>query len=312
MTALALFAQDILGTNTVVSGAPCTSTTVPSMSVLIGAGRIYQMSALEPTTWSSLAADTTTVLKQGILTSAGVTLACLAPTTTGFSINYLVEGQYQELDQNNVTLSYYNSSNPQQPFSGAGNNGIAQPTIRAGQFVVQTKAGVAATTGTQVTPTVDSGWVPMYIISVPFGATTLTVGNIAVSSLAPFIQGNQSGVLSLTGTGFSGTAPQCNCTYRVNGAIVSLGLTLLSGTSNATTFTLTGLPPNLQPASPALGLSNQFVPLALVQNNSAYINGAYAQIAASGVISLGITGSLTAWTASGTKSLIGNLNYLLY
>lgn len=306
MTALSLLAQDLMGQTTQVFGAPVGPTTVPSMSVFVGAGRIYQMAPLEPSAWSSLAADSTPILKQGILTSTGITLACPAPLTSGQSINYLIEGQYQENDTNLVTLSYWNAANPSQPFSGAGNNGVAQPTVRAGQLIVQAVAGTAATTGSQTTPAVTSGWTAIAVVTVAQGATTIVSGNITQ------VAGNQqSGSFTLTGTGFSGTAPSGTCYYRCAGPLCTLMLPVLTGTSNANTFTAAGLPAFLIPANFS-GSLNHTMPLAIAENNSAFIAGGYAVIQ-EGVASVnfGFLGNLGGWNASGTKSAGGNLSYLL-
>lgn len=319
MVGAGYLAQDLLGQGTQVYGAPCTATTPASMSVLVGAGRIYQMAPLEPTAWASLPADSTSILKQGILTGPGTTLACPAPITAGQSINYLVEGQYQELDLNPATLSYWNAANPQQPFSGAGNLGVAQPTIRAGQFVVQVKAGVAAATGSQVTPTVDAGFIPLYVVTSTNGATTLTAGNISVAAGAPFsLPGQQSGQFTVTGVGFAAGATG-TCLWRADGPQVTLTLPAMTGssTSNSTSFSYSGLPAALQP-SPlvfAAGSLLQTSPLAIATDNSAFVSDAYALINTGnpGVIGFarGASG-LTGWTAAGTKNAAGTIIYLLY
>lgn len=319
MTALSLLAQDLLGQNTQVYGAPCGATGPASMSVLVGPGRIYQMAALEPTAYSSLPSDSTQILKQGVLIAPGTTLACPAPVTGGLSINYLVQGQFQENDLSAAALSYWNAANPQQPFSGAGNNGIAQPVIRAGQFIVQVKAGTAAATGSQTTPTADAGWVPMYAVTSTNGATTLTAGNIALAAAAPFAQpGQQSGQFTVTGVGFAAGATG-TCLWRADGPQVTLTLPVMTGssTSNSTSFSYTGLPAALQP-NPlvfAAGSLLQTSPLAIAQDNSAFVSDAYALINTGnpGVIGFarGASG-LTGWTAAGTKQANGTLVYLLY
>ena len=58
MIALGRLAQDVFGTATIVSGLPCTQTTVPSMSVNIGPGSLYSVQNIDNTAYSSLAADT--------------------------------------------------------------------------------------------------------------------------------------------------------------------------------------------------------------------------------------------------------------
>lgn len=187
LSALGLLTQDVLGTTTLVAGLACTPNSPAALNVVIAPGRIYALQSLDATAYSSLAADTThQIVKQGILLDA-ITLACAAPVTAGMSINYLIEATYQDADTTPVTLLYYNASNPAQAYSGPNNSGAAQSTQRKGTVVLQAKAGIAATTGTQVTPTADAGYVGLFVVTVANGQATITSGNIAQVVGAPFI-----------------------------------------------------------------------------------------------------------------------------
>lgn len=192
MVSMAYLAQDIIGSATQVLGASCGPTTpTASLAVSISPGRIYEMAPLEATAWSSLAPDTTdTIFKQGLLFQAQ-TISLPNITTTGKSVVYLIQGQYQDFDTDNQVLSYYDASNPTVPFAGPGNSGTAQPTTRQGLFVVQALAGTIATTGTQTTPAATAGWTPLYAVTIAFGATTVTSGNITQFSAAFFNRTNQ-------------------------------------------------------------------------------------------------------------------------
>lgn len=191
MTSIAKLAAGVLGTSTVVNGFTCTPTTPASLSVLLTAGEIYQLANLEATAWSALPADTAhSILKQGLLLDAA-TISITPPGTVGQSQVYLIEVQYQDSDTSNAVLNYYNSQNPNSPFygppvSGTG-SGQAQSTVRKGVVAYQAKAGIAATTGSQTAPSVDSGWVGLFTITVAYGATTITAGNISQLTTAPFI-----------------------------------------------------------------------------------------------------------------------------
>lgn len=187
MIGLAKLAAAVMGLSTVVNGLACTQTTVPSLAVKVAPGEIYSLANIDGTAYSSLAADTThSILKQGILLDA-VTLACPAPTTAGYSINYLVEAAYLDTDSNALVLPYYNASNPASAYSGPANSGTAQYTTRAGVCNVQVKAGVAAATGTQTTPAVDAGYTALYAVTVAYGATQVLNANISALSSAPFL-----------------------------------------------------------------------------------------------------------------------------
>lgn len=190
MVALAKLSAGVLGTNTFVNGFTCTPTTPASLNVVLNAGEVYQLENLEATGWSSLPANTlSTILKQGIQLQP-VTFGITPPGTTGFSQVYLVEVQYQDLDSGLVTLPYFNSANPASPFMGPGNSGQAQNTVRQGIVASQLKAGIAASTGTQVAPTPDAGWTGLFYVTIANGASTVTAGNITTLSNAPFLAPN--------------------------------------------------------------------------------------------------------------------------
>lgn len=187
MVALAKFSAAVLGATTIVNGFTCTPTSPASLAVNLTKGEVYQLEPLEATAWSSLAADTTdTILKQGIQLGT-VQFALTPPATSGYSQVFLIEVQYQDLDTNQVVLPYFNAANPTQPFMGPGNSNSPQNTVRQGIVTSQVKAGVAAPSGSQVTPTADAGWTGLFAITVANGAATITAPNIAQVNSAPFI-----------------------------------------------------------------------------------------------------------------------------
>lgn len=210
MIAISKIAAAVLGTSTTVNGFAVTPTSPASMQINVAAGEIYALASVDATAYSSLSADTThSILKQGIALDAQ-TLTLTAPTTSGYSVNYLIEVAYQDQDTNAVTLPYYNSSNPTQPWSGASNNGQSQYTTRKGVASVQAKAGIAAATNSQTTPAPDSGYVGLYVVTVAYGQTQIVAGNISQYAAAPFINmPTMAQIQAQTGTAFTaaGTAP---------------------------------------------------------------------------------------------------------
>ncbi len=202
MVAIAKITSAMFGAGGMANGLACTQTTVPSMQVSIGQGELYQLNSLEATPCATLPADTTnTILKQGILLGSATPYNLPAsstfatPGTSGQSINYLIEAQYQDQDvsidpvtgASPVVLNFYNSSNPATPWSGPNNTGTSSNTYRKGIIAWQVKAGSAATTGTQVTPTPDSGWIGLYVVTVAFGASTIVNANINTYTGAPVL-----------------------------------------------------------------------------------------------------------------------------
>jgi hypothetical protein len=185
MIGLGKLAQAVLGSGTMVRGLPVAPNSPAALNVVVGIGEIYSLTSVDATQWGSLPADTTDlIVKQG-LNMAAQTISTPAPTTGGFSVNYLIEAQYQDQDNVPVVLPYFNSANPSQPLTGQNNSGAAQPTERQGVCVIQAKAGIPAATGTQTTPSADSGWTALAVVTVAYGQTTVTSGNISVPAGVP-------------------------------------------------------------------------------------------------------------------------------
>ncbi len=250
MIGTAKLAAAMLGTSTIANGFAVTPTGPASLQVVVAPGEIYSLTSIDALAFSTLPADTThSILKQGIMLD-GITLSCPAPTTTGQSIAYLVQATYQDVDSNPVLLPYYNSANPALPYSGMGNNGITQNTVRKGAAVLQVKAGASATTGSQVTPSPDSGYIGLYVVTVAFGQTTIVSGNIAQYSGAPLLP---SGILQSIQNGTTsyaldvGTANAYSAYFSPAITVLQDGLTLrfkaLNANSGASTFSPNGLAP---------------------------------------------------------------------
>jgi hypothetical protein len=186
LTAIGHVLQDMLGTSTLFSGLACVPTAPAGMTVNVNPGRAYSLQAIDTGAWSSLSADAHQIMKQGILLDAQ-NFSCPAPGTAGFSINYLIQGAFQEVDTGSAVLPYYNASNPSQAYNGPNGTGTSQTTARDNTVQIQLKAGVAATTGSQITPTPDAGFNGLWVVTVPFGASTITSANISQYSGAPFL-----------------------------------------------------------------------------------------------------------------------------
>lgn len=184
MVAIGKLAAAMFGTSGVVNGLSVAPNTPASLGVVVSPGEIYQLQNLESTAYSSLPADTNhTVVKQGILLDPTV-LACPAPATAGFSVNYLIEASYYESDTGNTVLPFYNASNPSQAFSGPNNTGAQSATVRAARVQLQAKQGIAAPTGSQLTPAADAGYIALAVVTVANGQTGITSSNITpVASL---------------------------------------------------------------------------------------------------------------------------------
>lgn len=209
MIALGYLAQAVLGTNVVIDGLACAATTPASMMVNVGPGSLLQLSVIDSTSYGSLPADTTDPLVKIGINTTPTSFTLTAPTTSGQSINYLIQATFQESDTSPIVLPYYNAANPALPYSGPNNSGAAQNTLRTQRAELQLKAGAPANTGSQATPPVDQGWVGLYLITVTYGQTAVTGSSIMALVTAPFLTwklpslrpGFGSGVQSFSASG---------------------------------------------------------------------------------------------------------------
>ncbi|MDR5729326.1 MAG: phage tail protein [Terriglobia bacterium] len=255
MVALGLLAQELFGTPTIASGFACTPTSPTSLNVSLAGGRLYSVQEVDPLQYSTLPADTTDlIVKQGIQLAAQ-TLSCPAPTTSGQSINYLIEASFAEVDTNPVVLPYYNANNPALPFSGPNGNGSANYTTRADTVQILVKSGTPATTGTQVTPAPDTGNVGLWVVTVAYGQTTITTGNISQYPGAPLLGGSLLQAIQSNAFTYGADIGTANA-YAVNyaPAVPALvdGMTLEFQAANANTTNST-FSPNGITAAPILG-----------------------------------------------------------
>ena len=143
--------------------------------------------AVDTVAYGSLGVDTVDqIIKQGVIMPI-TALTLTPPSTSGQAINYLIEAELSEVDNNTTVLSYFNSAAPTIPFTGPGGNGSSQPQTRQCTVNLVAKAGAAATAGSQTTPSPDAGYVGLWVVTVANGATQLTSAQISQYSGAPFI-----------------------------------------------------------------------------------------------------------------------------
>lgn len=188
MIALGQLAQAIFGTATVADGLACAATSpTADMHLTIGAGSMYTVANVDASSFGEAGSDTAhNILKQGINLDA-TQLTFTAPGSVGQAINYLIQGQIAETDTDSTVLKYYNAGNPAVPFDGPANSNTSQPTTRKCVITINAKAGTAATSGSQVTPSADAGYVPLYVVTVAYGATQLTASEFSQHPSSPFL-----------------------------------------------------------------------------------------------------------------------------
>lgn len=215
-------------------------------------GAVYQLLAEETTGYGGfpsgvgvfLPADTTKVALQGLAASNTANIGPLNPPGTGGqSINYLLECQVQITDTTSQSVNIVSS--------GGSVTATAANRDRKDIVACQSKAGTAATTGSQTTPAVDAGWVAIGFAAVANGTVTITSGMITALTAQQFFgfvqasslgsnavllspSSQQSGNVNVSGTGTFG------------GALSAVGLTSSAGVAaggaltGVTNGTLTG------------------------------------------------------------------------
>lgn len=193
MVALGDLYESIYGNGVTVAGLTVHPTSPASLAVTMDRGTVSTLSQVDTTAPGSGSANSNTVLKIGTL-HAPTNITFSAPSVTGYSVNYLIEVAFNETDTNPQTLSYID---PTTGTSYTGNTSVN--TARIQTVSVQVKAGTAALAGTQTTPVADSGYTPLYIVTVNNGQTQILSNNIVEAANVPWAKNRYVRPTDLTG-----------------------------------------------------------------------------------------------------------------
>lgn len=144
----------------------------------------------------------------------------------------------------------------------------------------------------------ESSWVQALTIdrtlnvvdTINLKATTVQQNGTALTSSGTFTPGF---------TGFSASPSANTAQYAITGNLVALQLSFTTGTSNATTFTITGLPAAIRP------LRKQVLRFPGLVDNGGTLSTGQAVINTDGTISLYPSDASTAWTNTGNKGGTG-------
>jgi hypothetical protein len=104
----------------------------------------------------------------------------------------------------------------------------------------------------------------------------------------------QEATYTATATGMT-TSPTATFSYTIEGNMVTLNIEVITGTSNATTFTVTGAPTEIRPANTKRGIVRA--------QNSGTFQYSHVEMSNAGVLTVFNGPTEAAWTASGTKSI---------
>lgn len=228
MVALGYALKAAYGTNTVIVGLQCAPSTPASMQIIVGPGGIIVQDVVESTPFGSLLADTGNPLTKMGVNTTSTPFTLTMPSTPGQSQNYLIQCAFSEADDSPATLAYYNSLNPSQPFTGPANSGTPQNTRRAQRASLVLKPGTPQSAGSQLTPTVDPGYIGLWVITVANGQTSITSASIAPFANAPFLVP----FLSKHHLGVPGSAPKIDLANEVQGVLNAANLPSAIGSSS--------------------------------------------------------------------------------
>jgi hypothetical protein len=198
------------------------------------------------------------------------------------------------------------------PSSGNTLTSTAVATAFAGRFNGTGAAGQSF--GIQIVAGSNASDQALQVINQAVTANLFVVrGDGAIQGLGPVAatlvdMTPDTGTFTLTGTGFT-AGVTATVTWTRVGKLVTAQIGSLSGTSNATTLTGTGVPAAIQPAT----LSTQTVGMGFITNNGVATGAAFVTITnGSGTWTFGLGGGTNTFTASGAKSIVGQtFSYLL-
>ena len=173
--------QALCGTTAVFWGLQVTPGT--GLSVNIAPGGLTSYTQVDPSGVGGFVVNTNYCVKKAALAAVFNETGFTAPSS-GQAINYLLEASFLSTQVNSQPINYkYQNANG----TVSSSTGASQPLQITDTVSFQLKNGTPANVGTQVTPGVDNGWIPIAVITVPGGATSLTQANISVPANAPTI-----------------------------------------------------------------------------------------------------------------------------
>lgn len=174
MIGLGKLTSAILGDGPFINDLTCVPASPATLHVTLNPGEVYQLGDTDESGYGPLDPDDHPLVKQGILLDPQ-DFVFTPPVTSGYSVNYLIQVQQRDQDVDNETRNFYQAASE------------VVSTRRQSQLYAESKAGTPATTGTQVTPTPDAGFIGAWVVTVANGQTQIETGDIAVYPDAPFL-----------------------------------------------------------------------------------------------------------------------------
>jgi hypothetical protein len=148
-------AEALLGTisQPVVSGFAATVSGT-TMTLTLGKGQIYHPTIVDSVAYTTaLGTDSNYLIKQGVKWS-DTTLTIASVSGVGQERVDVVQAVFQEVDDDDTLLSYFNAADPSVPLQGVGGNNAQQPRRRTGEVVLSVVEGTEANAGAATAPAI--------------------------------------------------------------------------------------------------------------------------------------------------------------
>ena len=186
LSALGALTQSIFGSAPVADGLTCSPAT-SGYGVSIGPGTLSMSVGLDQLPYGSLPIASNVIMKTGVVVDpVGITLGTVADQSSVLS--WLIQATVVEIDDEPITLQYWNASNPVIPYSGPSNSGTAQNTRRRVQVLISAKSSSPVPLGTFAPPSPDPGFIGLYGVTTWIGKSSVTSDDIHVLPTAPLLR----------------------------------------------------------------------------------------------------------------------------
>ncbi len=186
LSALGALTQTFLGSAPIADGLLCSPAT-SGYGVAIGPGTLSMSVGLDQTAFGSLPSAGNTVVKTGVVVTP-ITIPLQTTSDQSMILSWLIQATLTEVDDQPLTLQYWNSASPTIPFSGPNNSGSAQNTRRRTQLVITAKSSSPIPFGTFAPPSPDPGFVGLYGVSTWVGKSSITQDDISALPTAPLLR----------------------------------------------------------------------------------------------------------------------------
>lgn len=248
--------------NTAVTGLACTPTSTPSLSVQIDYGALFKQNSIDVIDFGPLSPNSNAIVKIAIHNGPTTLTEFDRTLSIGESIDYLIEANFLEKDDTPEIVQYYNKNDPTSPFYGVNDSGASQYTIRRTTVSLNVIKGQSDTTGSQVTPSPTSGWLPLWVITIAYGQNYIDSASIKKADGSNFAEDRLVPYAKLNSPSFIGNpqAPTISSTNISNSIATTSFVNAFVNKTLETYATLANVSTSV--ANLATYASNTYAPIA--------------------------------------------------